>query len=151
MNDEMDPVEKLLAGMAPASLGNDLMARLTAARPSAAPARSRVRDIIIRWLVPSAAVACVALVTVKFLDATPQVPTPVAVASSPAKAMPMMVENHLTQAREMGVMVGPNRQPYQMMEYQWVEAETIVPGSNAPAIRLETTRRQIVPIQLEVY
>ena len=147
----MDPVEKLLAGMTPASLSNDLMARLTAARPSAAPARSRVRDIIIRWLVPSTAVACVALVTVKFLDATPQVPAPIAVASSPAKAMPMMVENHLTQARDMGIMVGPNRQPYQMMEYQWVEAETIVPGSNAPAIRLETTRRQIVPIQLEVY
>jgi hypothetical protein len=88
---------------------------------------------------------------VKFLDATPQTPASVAAAASPAKAMPMMVENHLTQAREMGVMVGPNRQPYRMMEYQWVEAETIVPGANAPAIRLETTRRQIVPIQLEVY
>ena len=151
MNDEMDPVEKLLAGMTPASLSNDLMARLTAARPSVAPARSRLRDIVTRWLLPSAAVACVALVTVKVLDATPQAPAPVAVAVTQARAMPMMVENHLTLAREMGVMLGPNRQPYQMMEYQWVEAETIVPGSNAPAIRLETTRRQIVPIQLEVY
>ena len=151
MNEEMDPMEKLLAGMTPASFSNDLMARLTAARPSSAPARSRFRDVITRWLLPSAAVACAALVTVKFLDATPQAPASVALTGSLTKAMPMMVENHLTQAREMGVMVGPNRQPYQMMEYQWVEAETIVPGSNAPAIRLETTRRQIVPIQLEVY
>lgn len=151
MNDEMDPVEKLLAGMAPASLSNDLMARLTAARPSSVPARLRFRDVITRWLLPAAAVACAAFATVKFLDATPQTAASVAVTSTQPKAMPMMVENHLTQAREMGVMVGPNRQPYQMMEYQWVEAETIVPGSNAPAIRLETTRRQIVPIQLEVY
>lgn len=154
MNEEIDPVEKLLASMSPASLNNDLMARLTAARPTAAPMRNAAWSFLARWIAPLGAVAAVALVTVKVLESHNVVTTPV-VASVPAKTnsktMPVIVEDHLLHAREMGVMVGPNQRPYQVMEYQWVESETIVPGANAPKVRLETTRRQIVPVQLEVY
>ena len=144
-----DPVEALLAKLKPAALGNELMARLTAARPQPASSARRTWGFLGRWLVPVGAVACAALVTVKVLDLTSKPPRPPLVAAS--KTMPVIVQDHTLKAREMGVMIGPNRQPYQMMEYQWVESETIVPGQNAPAFRLETTRREIVPVQLEVY
>ncbi|MEK0449243.1 MAG: hypothetical protein RL088_1511 [Verrucomicrobiota bacterium] len=157
MNEEKDPVEILLERMRPADLNNDLMARLTAARGTIAPARSHWFGGILRWLTPVGAVAAVALLTVKVLDSgtagTAVKPQSAGVATTPVatKTMPVLVQDNMLKAREMGVIVGPNRQPYQVMEYQWVESETIVPGSNAPAVRVETTRRHIVPVELEVY
>ena len=148
MSDEQDPVESLLARLKPAAMSNDLMARLTAARPAPAAKGVRTWDFLRRWVTPLGAVACVALVTVRVLDFTDKPVPPIVAVSKP---MPVIVQNHTLQAREMGVMVGPNRQPYQMVEYQWVESETILPGANAPAVRLETTRREIVPVQLEIY
>jgi hypothetical protein len=154
MNEEKDPVEMLLERMRPAELNNDLMARLTAARGNIAPARSRWQGSILRWLAPVGAVACVAFLTVKVLESGPGAQPQTAGVSSTsaaAKVMPVLVQDNMLKAREMGVIVGPNRQPYQVMEYQWVESETIVPGANAPAVRVETTRRHVVPVELEVY
>lgn len=148
MSEEQDPVEALLARMKPAAMSNELMARLTAARPTSAAKIAKMWDFLRRWVMPVSAVACVALVTVQVLDFTAKPIPPVATASKP---IPVIVQNHTLQAREMGVIVGPNRQPYQMVEYQLVESETILPGANAPAVRLETTRREIVPVQLEIY
>ena len=144
-----DPVESLLAQMKPAAMSNDLMARLTAARPVASSKGKRAWSFFGRWLAPIGAVACVALVTVTVLNSTAK--PPIAPLAATQTVMPVFVQDHTLKAREMGVMVGPNRTPYQMVEYQWVESETIVPGKNAPAIRVETTRREIVPVQLEVY
>lgn len=154
MNEEKDPVEILLERMRPAELNNDLMARLTAARGTIAPARSHWLGGILRWLAPVGAVAGVAFLTVKVLESGPGAqPQSAGVATTPVatKTMPVLVQDNMLKAREMGVIVGPNRQPYQVMEYQWVESEMIVPGANAPAVRVETTRRHIVPVELEVY
>ena len=155
MNEEQEPVKTLLARMKPAEMSNDLMARLTAVRSQVAPKPKRTFEFFTRFFIPAATVACVAVLTVKLLDGGVQKPAPKAVAEvapNPAQnAMPVSVPNNMLQAREVGVIVGPNGQPYRVMEYQWVEAETIVSGANVPPVRLETTRRQIVPVRLEVY
>lgn len=154
MSDPQDPVEALLMRMKPAPMSNDLMARLTAARPTETPKRSRAWHFLSRWVLPASAAACAALITVKVLDFSHE-KKPTASASTPAKSagksLPVIVQDHMLQAREMGVMVGPNRQPYKVMEYQWTEAETILSGPNVPSVRLETTHRQIVPEELEIY
>ena len=147
-------MEILLARMKPAPMNNDLMARLTAARPTTAPKRSSAWSFLGRWAFAAGAVACAAVVTVKVLDSTTTTAKNIAAGNpekTAAKNMPVIVQDNMLQAREMGVMMGPNRQPYQVMEYQWVESETLVPGTNVPSVRLETTRRQIVPVRLEVY
>jgi hypothetical protein len=154
MNEEQDPVETLLARMKPAEMSNDLMARLTAVRSKIAPAPKSRFEFFTRFFIPAATVACVAVLTVKFLDGGVQKPTNALAAAAPTPSqntMPVVVQDNMLQAREMGVMVGPNRQPYRVMEYQWVESEIIMPGANVPPVRLETTRRQIVPVQIEVY
>ncbi len=154
MNEEKDSLETLLERMRPAQMSNDLMARLTAARATIAPARSRWATGFLRWFAPVGAVAGVAFLTVKVLDSAPDAkPQTADISPAPAvtKTMPVLVQDNMLKAREMGVIVGPNRQPYQVMEYQWVESETIVPGANAPAVRVETTRRHIVPVELEIY
>jgi hypothetical protein len=154
MNEEKDSLEILLERMRPAELNNNLMARLTAARGAIAPARSGWAIGFLRWLAPVGAVAGVAFLTVKVLDSDPAAkPQTAEVSPAPAvtKKMPVLVQDNMLKAREMGIIVGPNRQPYQVMEYQWVESEMIVPGANAPAVRVETTRRHIVPVELEVY
>ena len=154
MSEEHDPVEMLLARMKPAPMNTDLMARLTAARPTTSPKRSGAWSFLSRWAFAAGAVACAAVVTVKVLDSSTNTAKDIA-SDNPEKAaaknMPVIVQDNMLQAREMGVMMGPNRQPYQVMEYQWVESETLVPGTNVPSVRLETTRRQIVPVRLEVY
>ena len=150
MSDPQDPVEALLMGMKPAPMSNDLMARLTAARPTEAPKRSRTWQLLSRWVLPASAAACAAFITVKVLDFSPE-KKPTAAPKVATKSLPVVVQDHMLQAREMGVMVGPNRQPYKVMEYQWTEAETILSGPNVPSVRLETTHRQIVPEAIEIY
>lgn len=155
MNEEQDPVETLLAQMKPAEMSNDLMARLTGVRSKVAPQPRRKFEFLTRFFIPAATVACVAVLTVKILDSGVQKPALSSLAAvtpgAVQKAMPVVVQDNMLKAREMGVIVGPNRQPYRVMEYQWVESETIVPGTDVPSVRLETTRRQIVPVQIEVY
>ncbi len=137
-------------GMKPAPMSNDLMARLTAARPTEAPKRSRTWQLLSRWVLPASAAACAAFITVKVLDFSHE-KKPTAAPKVATKSLPVVVQDHMLQAREMGVMVGPNRQPYKVMEYQWTEAETILSGPNVPSVRLETTHRQIVPEAIEIY
>jgi hypothetical protein len=155
MKEENDPVEVLLAKMRPAELNNDLMARLTASRANVVPSKATRGSFLSRLFFPIATVACVAVLTVKFLDGGTKIQSqPPVAATSPEtanKQLPVVVQDHLMHARDMGVVVGPNRQPYRVMEYQWVESDTIVPGKNAPAVRLETTRRHIVPVEIEIY
>src|SRR5207249_4021298 len=65
-----DPIEDALRKLRPAELEPALMARLSAARPhtETPPQKSAWREVLLRWLLPLAASACVAVATFVLLE-----------------------------------------------------------------------------------
>ena len=61
----IDPIEDALQKLRPAELEPAIMARLSAARShtGAAEKKSPWREVLLRWLLPVAASACVAVAT----------------------------------------------------------------------------------------
>ena len=140
-----DPIEEALERLRPSELPNDLMARLTAARPQPAERRS----FWLRWMLPLAAGATAAILATMWLrqesSVQPSAPT---LASA---RIPVERNDFLVNAQDIGVVVGPNQQPYRIMQFDWLEQDTIRPTATGPAIRVETKRRNVIPIALEIY
>ena len=66
---EPDRIEETLKKLEPAELPPHLMARLTAVRPQAKVAEGfRWRDVLVRWLLPLATSACIAVGTFFWLE-----------------------------------------------------------------------------------
>ncbi len=144
-----DPIEEALEKMNPAELPDALMARLTAARPQRKPEKER-GGIWRRWLLPLATAGCaaaLALTLLRHFDDSQKQPTTV------AKAEPLPFERNdiLLGSRDVGVMVGPNQQPYRVMVVDWLEQDTVRAAANGPAIRMDTKRRDVVPVALEIF
>ena len=62
-----------------------------------------------------------------------------------------MIGEQLVHARCIGLVNGPNQEPYRLMDYRWVDGETLFPRGASSAIRIETTYRQVIPVKLAVY
>ena len=151
-----DPIEDALKKMRPAELEPALMARLSAARPhkEAPQQKSAWRELLLRWLLPLAASACVAVATFAVLehyranDPRGNDPRNVAAAKAP---LPVESQDYLVSARPVGIVVAPNQQPYRLMDVQWLEYETVRADANGPALHTATTRRDVIPVALELY
>ena len=143
-----DPIEEALRGMRPAELPPQLMARLTAARPQPRE-RSAWQSVLLRWLLPLTASACVAVATFFWLEKNR--PSAVATAVPESRALPIESEDYLVGARPVGILVAPNQRPYRLMEVEWLEHETVRAGAGGAALHTATTRRDVIPVALELY
>ncbi len=135
--------------MKPAELPDALLARLTAARPQPKPEKER-GGIWRRWLLPLATAGCaaaLALTVLRQFDDPQEQPTTV------AKAEPLPFERNdiLLGTRDVGVMVGPNQRPYRVMVVDWLEQDTVRAAVDGPGIRMDTKRRDVVPVALEIF
>jgi hypothetical protein len=150
---EPDRLGEALKKLAPGAMPPQLMARLTAARPQpGGVGRLDWRGVLFRWLLPVAASACVAVGTFFWLehhrqpdlqsDSRPVVELP---------RIPMESQDYLLSTRPIGIVVAPNQQPYRIMEVEWLEHETVPSGDGGAAFHTATTRRDVVPVALELY
>lgn len=154
-----DPIEDALKDLKPAELPPALMARLTAARSQIAQGKEAKENApagwgILRWLLPAGATAAIAAVTVTVLNWTGGVSNPDGLTKgrTPNAPIPFESEDHFLGAREVGLVVPPNnRTPFRLMEVEWLEADTIRPQDGGPAVRVETKRRGVVPVELRVF
>jgi hypothetical protein len=53
--------------------------------------------------------------------------------------------------RDGGVMVAPDHKPYRIMEVDWSEEDTMRTKPDGSAVRVQTRRRAVVPVPLEVF
>jgi hypothetical protein len=151
-----NPIEDALRKLRPAELESSLMARLSAARPrnETPQQKSAWREVLLRWLLPLGAGACVAVATFALLErnrtseAHESIPQGTAAAGTP---MPVESHDYLVSARPVGIVVAPNQQPYRIMDVEWLEYETVRAGANGPALHTATTRRDVIPVALEIY
>lgn len=151
-----DPIEEALQKLRPAELENSLMARLTATRPrnDLPVQKSTLRDVLLRWLLPIATSAGVAVATFALLERNRngetrvQIPPVTAATDAP---IPVESQDYLVSARPVGIVVAPNKQPYRIMDVQWLEYQTVRADADGPALHTATTRRDVIPIALELY
>ena len=136
--------------MKPAEMPASLMARLTAARPQ--PAAAKVRpSLLYRWLLPLASGACAVLATVFILRNTTNPTVPIAGAETASKPAHFESDDYLVGARNAGVVIGADKRAYRIVELEWLERNTVPPRESAPGVRVDTTRRGVVPVALDIY
>lgn len=153
---DLEPIEEALRKLRPAELDASLMARLSAARPAKEmpPEKSPFRGLLLRWLLPLGAGACVAVATFAILERNRAGEARENAAKSSASSetlLPVESQDFLVSARPVGILVAPNQQPYRIMDVQWLEYETVRAGANGPALHTATTRRDVIPVALEIY
>ena len=151
---EKDPIEEALQRMRPAELPAHLMARLTAVRPQAQPVPERAAwlGVLIRWMLPVAAGACVAVATFVWLESGRSSTGPAVAAAAPEqRPVPVGHEDFLVAARPVGTVVAPNHRPYRVMEVEWIEHDTVQTRAGGPELHTATRRRDVVPVALELY
>lgn len=152
-----DRIEEALKKLGPGAVPPHLMARLTVARPQAGPpsAESRWRGLLLRWLLPIAASACVAVGTFFFLERNhrPDPQDAAGATTAAAAEVPVPVESHdfLVSARPVGIVVAPNRRPYRIMDVEWLEYQAVRESADGPMLHTATTRRDVIPVALELY
>lgn len=155
MKDE-DPFEEALKAIRPAELPSHLMARLTAGRPQGPEKAGQPgwSAALHRWLPPLATGACVAVATFFWLEGNHfSVGThrPVATVGPGAEVTPVESGDYLVDARPVGTVVAPDQRAYRLMEVEWIEYETVRKGADGPDLHTATTRRDIIPVALDVY
>jgi hypothetical protein len=145
-----DPIEEALKKLTPDEMPPELMARLTAARSQLVEPSAKRGGFWQRWFLPLAAGGCAALVAFTWLkEQEPSTsPKPLANAAAP---LPFERQDFLVGAREMGVLVGPNMRPYRVMELEWMEQDTVRPNERGPAVLVQTTRREVIPVAMEIF
>ena len=153
---EHDPIEDALGKLRPAELESSLMVRLSAARPrgETAEKKSPWREVFLRWLLPVAASACLAVATFALLEHNrkkePQSGEQKITASAKTP-LPVESYDYLVSARPVGIVVAPNQQPYRIMDVEWLEYQTVCESAGGPALHTATTRRDVIPVALELY
>lgn len=153
---EHDPIEEAVQKLRPAELENSLMARLTAARPLSESPEKRAawRELLLRWILPIGTSAGVAVATFALLErhrtSEERGSAPTATVSADAP-LPLESEDFLVSARPVGIVVAPNQQPYRIMDVEWLEHQTMRADADGPALHTATTRREVIPVALEVY
>ena len=150
MKDPLDPLEDALEKLKPAEMPNHLMARLTALRPQPAKA-SLWERLSRRWLLPVAAGACAAVVALTWLRTADDPTPPPRPQLAHVASIPFERNDYLVGARDVGVVVAPNQRPYRMIEVEWLEEDTVRASERGPGLRVETKRREIIPVRLEVF
>ena len=145
-----DPIEEALERLKPEEMSPDLMARLTGVRSRVVEAASPRGTFWRRWLIPIAAGGCAAAIALTFLKRhEPSTPVhPVMAASAP---LPFERQDFLIGTRDVGMLVAPNQRPYRVVEIEWLEQDTVRPSERGPAVLVETTRREVIPVALEIF
>jgi hypothetical protein len=145
-----DPIEEALEKLKPGEMPLELMARLTAARSRVEKTASPRNAFWRRWLVPLAAGSCAAAIALAFLKRhEPTVTIPPGMAA--LTPMPFERQDFLLGTRDVGMLVAPNHRPYRVVEIEWLEQDTVRPNLRGPAVLVETTRREIIPVALEIF
>jgi hypothetical protein len=140
-----EPIEEALEKMKPAPMPPALMARLTAARPQA----REQRPWWTRWLLPFATAACAAFGAMHYLSSDDaSKPKRIIAATEP---LPFARNDYLVGTREIGMFIAPDQRPYRVMEIEWLEQDTIASSLAGPTILMETKRREVVPVALEIF
>ena len=149
---EPERIEEALKRLQPDAMPPHLMARLTAARPQATA--SAWRGVIVRWLLPIAASACVAAGTFFWLESNRRPAgesDTAAAAQSRQRSVPVESEDYLLAARPVGIVVAPDQRPYRIVEVEWLEHQTVRGSEGGPALHTATTRRDVVPVAMQLY
>jgi hypothetical protein len=153
---DCDPIEDALRKLRPAELQPALMARLSAARPhtEAPRQKSALRDLLLRWLLPVTASAGVAVATFALLEhhrATDSQRNDVRAVAATDASLPVESQDYLMSARPVGIVVAPDQRAYRIMDVQWLEHQTVRENSGGPVLHTATTRRDVIPVALELY
>lgn len=153
---DRDAIEDALEKMRPAKLEPALMARLSAARPQgeSPQQKSTWHGVVVRWLLPLAASACVAVATFLLLEhfrSAGEIPGSTPGIAGPGTPTPVESHDYLVSARPVGIVIAPNQQPYRIMDVEWLEYQTVQEKAGGPALHTATTRRDVIPVALELY
>jgi hypothetical protein len=143
-----DPLEEALEALRPKELEPDLMARLTAARSRLSSSSEKAGPWWRRWLLPVAAGVAAAWLALLWLR--PVDPPPLQQAQA-VNLVPVERSDYLLAAREVGMLVGPNQRPYRVVEIEWLERDVIRGGPEGTSVLVDTKRREVVPVALEVF
>ncbi|MEO6740176.1 MAG: hypothetical protein ABIP20_07985 [Chthoniobacteraceae bacterium] len=151
-----DPIEDALRKLRPAELEDSFMARLTATRSqvNSPEKKSAWRELLLRWLLPIGTSAGVAVSTFALLEhhranvGHGNAPAGTASADAP---MPVESQDYLVSARPVGIVVAPNQQPYRIVDVEWLEHDTVRAGAGGSTLHIATTRRDVIPVALEIY
>jgi hypothetical protein len=73
------------------------------------------------------------------------------VAATAEASLPVESQDFLVSAQPVGIVVAPNQQPYRIMDVEWLEYETVPGKAGGPALHTATTRRDVIPVALELY
>jgi hypothetical protein len=68
-----------------------------------------------------------------------------------AEPLPFARNDYLVGTREIGMFVAPDQRPYRVMEIEWLEQDTIASSLRGPAILMQTKRREVIPVALEIF
>ena len=143
MSDE-DPIEQALQKMRPAELPAHLMARLTAARPQAQAKTERQTwgGVLLRWLLPVAAGACVAVATFFWLEKNRSSAGAATVAAHDQASLPMESEDYFVGARPVGIVVAPNQRPFEPAESSFPKTAFAVASNALSSLSVSSPRNR---------
>jgi len=168
MNDpaEHDPVAPLLQALQPAAPSDELLRRLSAARPiarTAVPRSAKIIAFIPRLSMAAALIALAGALAWKFLPAglegsladVPEIrpqtgaKPPAVLAAAPA---PLQTRQRLLGVQDLGVTTRDAQQrPVRYVKARWLDDETVLHPDGAPPVRQERVREEIVPVAVHTY
>ncbi len=148
MNNPDPEIERLLSRMTPSAPGDELMARLRAARP----AEPKNLLFMHRWLALAGA-ACVALAWVLFPSRQPT--TKLAKADVPPAATPdrkpVESREHLMEVTDFGVVQDRLDRPVRLIGTTWLDETDYTCGPEGKRVTESRMRQEILPISIQTY
>jgi hypothetical protein len=167
MNDpsEHDPVASLLEALKPAAPSDELMRRLSAARPIARTVvvsrSAKIIAFIPRLSMAAALVALAGALAWKFLpgSAEDNLADMPAVTDSPARIPgvlaaatgPLQSRQRLLGVEDLGIARDDQQRPVRFVRARWLDDQTFVQPGGAPPVRQERVREEIVPVAVHTY
>jgi len=163
MNDhDSDLLQRELERLQPSAPKAALMQRLRAARLQVRVAvvqrESTLGDRLSRWFaewwcLPAGATAVAVGGLILSLREAALTSTGPALAAQAVRHTytPEKVDNYLVEARDLGVFVGSDNQPYKLVRATWVDEANYRGDDGATRMLVTNSREQLIPVALEVY
>jgi hypothetical protein len=159
---QQDPFEAELRRLAPARPPEEFLARLVAVRPLQAHARPRpepvVREeaswvtVLLRWLVPAAAVTALVLFT--WHEAFPHkgvsVPPSVSAETAPLRADDVKIDQQLVADFD-AVARLPGGEPVRFRCQKWMDRVVLRDTDRGVVVQHQTPRVEVIPVRFETY
>lgn len=167
MNDssEHDPVASLLKALQPAAPSDELLRRLSAARPIAktvvVPRSAKIIAFIPRLSMAAALLALTGALAWKFLpgaveDTLADLPAatgaPAGIPAVLAAATgPLHSRQRLLGVEDLGIARDDQQRPVRFVRARWLDDQTFLQPGGAPPVRQERVREEIVPVAVHTY